>query len=115
MNVLLRCLFALTVLASVACGNGSSVGPDGEVVGGACTDGANCADGSSCLTASMYPEGMCTLTCSSQADCPDGTACVTESGGRCLLACDSAADCREGYGCNEKSTPGDGHANVCIR
>jgi hypothetical protein len=95
------------------CGNGG-VGTDGDVVGGPCTE-SGCAGGSTCLTASMYPDGMCSIECSSQADCPDGTACITEGGGRCVLTCNDASDCRDGYGCNEKSTPGDGQASVCIR
>jgi hypothetical protein len=105
---------ALAVVALFGCGGGS-VGKDGDVVGGACGSSGECAGGSSCLTASMYPAGMCTVDCETQADCPDGTVCVTESGGTCLLGCNEAGDCREGYGCIEKSTPGDGHALVCIR
>jgi hypothetical protein len=106
-------VLALSIFA-LGCGGGGSVGHEGDVVGGPCTDGA-CADGSSCLTASMYPAGTCTVDCSSMADCPNGSTCVTESGGVCLLSCDSDDDCREGYNCIEKSTPGDGHAFVCLR
>lgn len=114
-KIVLAMLVVLVVsLLGAGCGGGS-VGKDGDVVGGRCTGAGECADGSSCLTASMYPEGMCTVDCATQADCPNGTVCVTESGGTCLLACDDVGDCREGYGCIEKSTPGDGHALVCIR
>ena len=103
------------LLAASGCGGGGSVGREGDVVGGPCTAGGGCASGSSCLTASMYPAGTCSVECNSQADCPGGTTCVTESGGRCLLSCSSASDCRDGYGCEEKSTPGDGQAFVCLR
>ncbi|MBN8613551.1 MAG: hypothetical protein J0L92_23350 [Deltaproteobacteria bacterium] len=106
--------FALT-LTLVLAGCGQTVGRSGDVVGGPCTSGSGCASGSVCETASMYPGGMCAVACDSQADCPSGSVCITEGGGRCVLPCSSASDCRDGYGCNEKSTPGDGHANVCIR
>lgn len=106
--------FALALmLLLAACGQ--TVGRSGDVVGGPCTSGSGCASGSVCETASMYPGGMCAVACDSQADCPSGSVCITEGGGRCVLPCSSASDCRDGYGCNEKSTPGDGHANVCIR
>lgn len=104
-------MLALTAL--IGCGNGG-VGRDGDVVGGPCSSGG-CAGGSTCLEASMYPDGMCSIDCTTQADCPSGTACITEGGGQCVLSCDGADDCRDGYGCLEKSTPGDGHAFVCIR
>ncbi len=107
--------FAALLLAALAgCGQ-SAVGRNGDVVGGPCSGGGGCASGSVCETASMYPGGMCSVTCDSQADCPGNSACITEGGGRCVLRCSSSSDCRDGYGCNEKSTPGDGHANVCIR
>ncbi len=94
---------------------GQTVGKTGDVVGGPCTATSGCASGSVCETASMYPGGQCAVACETQADCPGGSVCITEGGGRCVLACSSASDCRDGYGCNEKSTPGDGHATVCIR
>jgi hypothetical protein len=96
-------------------GCGQTVGRTGDVVGGPCSASAGCAAGSVCETASMYPGGMCALPCDSLSDCPSGSACITEGGGRCVLRCASASDCRDGYGCNEKSTPGDGNAMVCIR
>ena len=107
-------LAALALAALAGCGQ-SAVGRNGDVVGGPCSGGGGCASGSVCETASMYPGGMCSVTCDSQADCPGNSACITEGGGRCVLRCSSSSDCRDGYGCNEKSTPGDGHANVCIR
>lgn len=103
-------VFGLACLA--ACGN-DAVGTEGDVVGGACTDG-DCAGGSVCLIDTMHPGGMCSVECTSNADCPSGSACAQEGGGRCLLACDNADDCRDGYGCNEKSTLPDGSALVCI-
>ncbi len=106
--------FLLLALALFATACGGGVGTDGDVVGGTCSGASDCAGGSSCLMDSMYPDGTCTVSCSSQDDCPGGSTCVTESGGRCLLSCSSDSDCREGYNCEEKSTPGDGHAFVCI-
>jgi hypothetical protein len=104
--------FVLSIVAA-GCGNGS-VGREGDVVGGPCTSGGGCAGGSECLTSSMYPGGTCSVSCTTQGDCPSGSTCVTEGGGRCVLPCGSASDCRAGYACTERSTPGDGHANVCV-
>lgn len=109
----IACVGGALLLSLWGCG-GESVGKDGDVVGGSCAEGT-CADGSECLTASMYPEGTCSVACSSQDDCPDGSTCVQESGGRCLLACSGDGDCRDGYSCIEKSTEPDGHGLVCLR
>jgi hypothetical protein len=109
---------ALIVLASALplalAGCGSSVGKDGDVVGGPCAEENPCASGSECLMSGEFPGGLCVVGCSSDAECPSGSACVSNEGGVCMQLCDNKSDCREGYQCEGKSREGEsGEKKVC--
>jgi len=107
------------LLAGTACSDDeegpapSSVGNEGDVVGGACTTG-QCADGSYCELSGSFPGGVCTVTCNSHADCPSGTRCISNQSGICLLECLETSDCRSGYRCDiESDEEGGGESRVC--
>jgi hypothetical protein len=105
-------LLGLFLLASC----GSSVGIEGEYVGGACAADAECDADSRCLTKDDFPGGTCSVVCTKHEDCPDDTRCIEKEGGICLLTCELPGDCRGGYTCKGvKNQFGGGESLVCIK
>ena len=94
---------------------GSSVGIEGDLVGGPCQSSADCSPQSRCLIDDDFPGGACAVNCSRHEDCPDGSRCVDEEGGVCLMTCVLPGDCRGGYTCKGKENEtGGGESLVCI-
>lgn len=100
--------------AVVLIGCGSSVGNDGQTVGGPCSSNADCDQ--QCLTGGDFPQGTCAVSCDTDADCPDGSYCIDKQGGVCLLGCQLPSDCRGGYSCEGQTNHGHGGDSlVCVK
>ena len=105
----------LGLLLFLGCGH-DTVGPHGDLVGGACVSDRDCQ--ATCITGSShYPGGMCTVPCDSDLDCPPDTVCVDDDGGVCAVWCGDLGDCA-GFGgaftCNSVGRKGgSGDTQVC--
>ena len=111
-RALIVCLGSLLAISVAGCH--SSVGPNGDVVGGPCT-ASGCAGGSRCLIEPDFPGGACTIDCAGPGECPGGSACVEENGGTCLDLCASDGDCRAGYRCiSKRNLAAPGESLVCM-
>ena len=106
-------LMALWLLIPLSCGDTRAdfladgpevtVGNQGKVVGGPCTDRTSCAAGSLCLKDDSFPGGICTKACSINEPCPASAVCVAEKDGVCLVTCTLPQTCRTGYTCKKET------------
>ena len=119
-DLMMRGLFTAALILTfatgpLACGDSFSVGPDGEDVGGSCSNDGDCGPDSFCIRNEDFPGGTCSIACGSHDDCPKGSRCISTNGGVCALSCESSSDCRSGYDCESKSDErGGGESTVCI-
>ena len=99
----------------LGCGH-DTVGPHGDLVGGACISDRDCQ--ATCISnSSHYPGGMCTVPCDTDLDCPPDTMCVDDSDGVCAVWCLDYRDCEDfgrGYTCDSVGRKGaSGDTTVC--